>query len=260
MPKPGGRQAASRALILLAIVAVLVSGALLLGGSRYVHGAEVTTLTRAPAQDSPLAVVRNSFAWTGFIAVTAVCGVLYAWVSQPGTARAWLVTLLAAAIVLVPAEQASLHSLASLNKHGDMGAWFAAIAAGYALDRFITAAPAGRMRLLTGVACVVALCFPAAVGATQARVFATEWPNSRAFVDILRPLADGSSGRLLVEDPSIGEYYLPSGTQWERWSSTRNIVLPIGQPDRRPDRQGRRGRPGQRRHVRHEDRGRATSR
>ncbi len=229
-PKPGGRLAASRALILLAIVAVLVSGALLLGGSRYIHGVEVTTLTRAPAQDSPLAVVLNSFAWTGFIAVTAVCGVLYAWVSQPGTARAWLVTLLAAAIVLVPAEQASLHSLASLNKHGDMGAWFAAIAAGYALDRFITAAPAGRMRLLTGVACVVALSFPAAVGATQARVFATEWPNSRAFVNILRPLADGSSGRMLVEDPSIGEYYLPSGTQWQRWSSTRNIVLPSGNP------------------------------
>ena len=103
LPKPGGRQAASRALILLAIVAVLVSGALLLGGSRYLHGAEVTTLTRAPAQDSPLAVVRNSFAWTGFIAVAAVCGVVYAWVSQPGTARAWLMTLLAAAIVLVPA-------------------------------------------------------------------------------------------------------------------------------------------------------------
>lgn len=111
-----------------------------------------------------------------------------------------------------------------------MGAWFAAIAAGYALDRFITAAPAGRMRLLTGVACVVALSFPAAVGATQARVFATEWPNSRAFVNILRPLADGSSGRMLVEDPSIGEYYLPSGTQWQRWSSTRNIVLPSGNP------------------------------
>ena len=139
-------------------------------------------------------------------------------------------TLLAAAIVLVPLEQASLHSLASLNKHGDMGAWFAAIAAGYAVDRFITAAPAGRMRLITGLACVVALCFPAAVGATQARVFATEWPNSKAFVGILRPLADGSSGRMLVEDPSIAEYYLPSGNQWERWSSTRNIVLPNGSP------------------------------
>ena len=47
---------------------------------------------------------------------------------------------------------------------------------------------------------------------------------------ILRPLADDSSGRLLVEDPSIAEYYLASGTQWERWSSTRNIVRQDGSP------------------------------
>jgi hypothetical protein len=230
LPKPGGRMAAGRALTLLAIVAVLVTGALLLGGSRYLHGVEITTLTRAPAQDSSRVVLRNSFAWTGFIAVTAVCGAVYAWVGQPRIARAWLMTLLAVAIVLVPAEQASLHSLASLNKHGDMGAWFAAIAAGYALDKFITAALAGRMRLITGGACVVALCFPAAVGATQARVFATSWPNATAFVNILRPLADSNSKRMLVEDPSIAEYYLPSGTRWERWSSTRNIVRQDGSP------------------------------
>ena len=44
----------------------------------------------------------------------------------------------------------------------------------------------------------------------------------------MRPLADRSSGRLLVEDPSIAEYYLPAGSQWQRWSCTRNIVLPTG--------------------------------
>ena len=33
---------------------------------------------------------------------------------------------------------------------------------------------------------------------------------------------------MLVEDPSIAEYYLPAGSQWQRWSSTRNIVLPSG--------------------------------
>jgi hypothetical protein len=35
---------------------------------------------------------------------------------------------------------------------------------------------------------------------------------------------------MLVEDPSIAEYYLASGSQWQRWSSTRNIVLPSGAP------------------------------
>ena len=35
---------------------------------------------------------------------------------------------------------------------------------------------------------------------------------------------------MLVEDPSIAEYYLASGSQWQRWSSTRNIVLRSGAP------------------------------
>src|SRR6202034_4294942 len=50
------------------------------------------------------------------------------------------------------------------------------------------------------------------------------WPNAAQFVTAFRPLA-GRSGRLLVEDPSVAEYYLPAGRQWYRWSSTRSIVL-----------------------------------
>ena len=146
-------------------------------------------------------------------------------------------TLLAGAVVLVPAEQASLYTTDSLNKHGAMGAWFAAIAAGYAADKLIVVAPAGNMRAVTCGACVVALSFPAVLGAYQARAFSTSWPNSSAFVTILGPLVDHSTGRLLVEDPSIAEYYLPAGTQWERWSSTRNIIGPEGEPTGGPSTQ-----------------------
>ena len=89
-----------------------------------------------------------------------VCGAVISWVSRPGRAQAWLLTLLAVAALLVPAEQASLHTTASLNKHGDLGAWFAAIAAGYAVDKLIEASPAGNMRAVTCGACVIALCFP----------------------------------------------------------------------------------------------------
>ena len=52
--------------------------------------------------------------------------------------------------------------------------------------------------------------------------------DSAAFIAILGPLVAHTSGHLLVEDPSIAEYYLPAGSQWERWSGTRNIVLPSG--------------------------------
>ena len=65
-------------------------------------------------------------------------------------------------------------------------------------------------------------------GAVQSQAFATSWPNATAFIAVLRPLADHGNGRLLVEDPAIVKYYLPSGHQWRRWSSTRNIVLASG--------------------------------
>ena len=229
-PKPGGKVAAGRALTLLAIVAVLLTPAVMIGGSRYWHGIDVTTLERAAGIDSPLAVFANFWSWTGVILVAAFCGAVISWVSRPGSAQTWLLTLLAVAALLVPAEQASLYTTASLNKHGAMGAWFAAIAAGYAVDKLIETSPAGNMRAVTGAACVIALCFPVTLGAAQSRMFATSWPNSAAFITIFRPLAEHGTGRMLVEDPSIAEYYLPAGSQWQRWSSTRNIVLPSGAP------------------------------
>jgi hypothetical protein len=230
LPKPGGKAAAARALALLAMVALLITLGLLIGGSRYIHGVQITTLTRAASSDSVSSVLTDSWTWTGVIIVTAVCGVIISWVSRPGHPQTWLLTLVAAAILLVPADQASFHTTASLNKHVDLGAWFAAIAAGYAIDKFAAASPTGNMRTVTVGACVVALSFPVSLGAGQSWIFSTSWPNSSDFLAILRPLADGSSGHLLVEDPSVAEYYLPSGTQWMRWSSTRNIIRPGGAP------------------------------
>ena len=230
IPRPGGKLAAARAVTVLAITAVILTPGLLLGGSRYWHGITVTTLQRAAGNDSPLTVIAHFWSWTGIIVVAALCGAVIAWISRPERSRAWLLTLLAVAALLVPAEQASLFTTASLNKHGAMGAWFAAIAAGYAVDRLIATSPAGTMRVVTGGACVIALCAPVALGVSQSRMFATSWPDSSAFVAILRPLADNGTGRMLVEDPSIAEYYLASGSQWQRWSSTRNIVLRSGAP------------------------------
>ena len=160
LPRPGGKLAAARALTLLAVLAVLITPALLIGGSRYLHGIDITTLQRAPGTDAPVTVLVHFWSWTGVIVVAAVCGAVIAWVSRAGRVQAWLLTLLAAAALLVPAEQASLYTTASLNKHGAMGAWFAAIAAGYAVDRLIAAAPEGTARTVTSAACVVALCLP----------------------------------------------------------------------------------------------------
>jgi hypothetical protein len=222
------RVAARRCGALLLVLVVLVMSGLLGGGSAYLTGVRQTTLARAPGPDSPLSVVTAAWSWTGLIVILAICGVIISWTGRRGWAQTLLLALLAAAAVLGPLQQARLHTLASLNKHVGLGAWFAAIAAGYAVDRFIAAAPAGRSRAVTCAACVVALAFPVAMGASQAWAFSTDWPNASSFIAILRPLADHGSGHLLVEDASIARYYLPAGSQWQRWSSTRNIVLPSG--------------------------------
>jgi Dolichyl-phosphate-mannose-protein mannosyltransferase len=224
----GRRLAARRCGVLLVVLVVLATAGLLAGGSAYLTGVQQTTLARVAGSDSPLSVLTAAWSWTGLIVVLAVCGVIISWASRQGWAQTLLLAVLAAAAVLGPLEQARLHTLASLNKHVGLGAWFAAIAAGYAVDRFIAAAPAGRSRAVTCGACVVALAFPVAVGASQSWTFSTDWPNASSFIAILRPLADHGNGHLLVEDASIARYYLPAGSQWQRWSSTRNIILPSG--------------------------------
>jgi hypothetical protein len=173
-------------------------------------------------------VLSSTWYWAGILVILAVGGVAFSAARREGPARTWLLAVLAAAAILGPAEQAWLHTAALLNVHVGVGAWFAAIAAGYAADRFIAAAPAGREQAYVSAACVIALAFPVYLGAVQSWSFATSWPNSKAFIAVLRPLADSGHGRLLVEDPSVAKYYLPAGLEWRRWSSTRNIVLPSG--------------------------------
>jgi Dolichyl-phosphate-mannose-protein mannosyltransferase len=228
VPAPGGRVALRRAAVLLATVIALLGAGLLAGGGNYLNGFKVTVLTPVAHTSSPLSVLSSTWYWAGILVVLAAGGVVISAVRREGRARTWLLGVLAAAVVLGTAEQAWLHTAALLNVHVGVGAWFTAIAAGYAADRFIMPVPAGRERVLMNAACVAALAFPVYLGAVQSQAFATSWPNASAFIAVLRPLADHGNGRLLVEDPAIAKYYLPSGSQWRRWSSTRNIVLPSG--------------------------------
>ncbi len=227
-PAPGGRIALRRVATLVIVLAALLTAGLLIGGSGYLSGLRQTILAPVAHTSSPLAVLSSTWYWAGLLVLLAVCGVIMSWAGRDGHARTWLLAVLASAAVLGPLEQAWLHTAAVLNQHVGLGAWFAAIAAGFAADRLIASAPAGRQQAVTSGACVIALIFPASLGASQSWSFATSWPNATSFIAILRPLAEHGTGRLLVEDPSIAKYYLPSGTQWRRWSSTRNIVLPSG--------------------------------
>jgi hypothetical protein len=227
-PKPGGKTAARRIAILLIVVVTLLLTGLLIGGSSYLNGIEETTLERASGAASAPSVLADAWSWTGIVLLLSVGGVIASVVGRQGRARTWLLALLTVAAILGPLEQANMHTAASLNKHVGLGAWFAAIAAGYAVERFIMSAAVGRTRFLSAGASVLALVFPLTLGISQSWTFSTSWPNATSFIAIFGPLVDNSSGRVLVEDPSIAEYYTRAGSQWQRWSSTRNIVLPSG--------------------------------
>ena len=162
---PSGRRlAARRCGSLVTVLVSLIIAGVLLGGNSYWQGITQTTLGRVARAASPLRVLQDALSWTGVIIVLAICGVIASWVSHRYAARTWLLVVLTAAALVGPLEQAHLHTLDALNKHVGLGAWFAAIAAGDAVDRFITAAPAGQPRTLTCAACVIALAFPASLG------------------------------------------------------------------------------------------------
>jgi hypothetical protein len=223
-----GLLAARRAGTVLAGTAALLGLAVVADRGGYLGGFERTMLTRVAGSASPQSVLGQSWSWAGLLLALAVSGVVISVASRQAAAQSTLLAFLTVALIFGPLEQAHLHTVASLNHHVGLGAWFAAIAAGYAVDWLIAAAPAGRSRAVTCGACVIALVLPACLGISQSRDFSTNWPNATDFLKVFGPLASHGNGPLLVENPWVAEYYLPAGAQWQRWSSTRNITLPSG--------------------------------
>jgi hypothetical protein len=228
-PLPSVKLALSRGVALIAYVVALVITLLTLGGGLYSVGIEQTVLTRAVGTDSPMKVLHDAAAWIGIVVVIAVVGVLVGLKTERERPRQLLLALLAGAALLVPVEQARIHTAVSLDKHEDMGAWFAAIAAGYAVSRLAGFLRPRFLRLVALGVATAALVVPARIALIQGRALFAAWPNSTAFIAAMRPLIDGTSGSILVETPSIAEYYLPeAGSQWERWSTTSSIRLSNG--------------------------------
>ena len=224
----GGWPAArSRLTTLLAYLVTAYAILARMGGPWYWRGVSHTVLDRAGATAAVSAVLGQAWSWTGLVVVLA-CGAVLAGLAVERTwPRRVLLAVLLAAVLLAPAEQARIHTLSSLDKHLDAGAWFAAAAAGYAVDRLLGCLRRPAWRAVIVTCCAGALCVPAVAGARQARAL-TGWPDAASFVTWLRPLADHSHGPMLVENPSIAEYYLPAGQHWQRWSSAFNIMLPSG--------------------------------
>jgi hypothetical protein len=224
-----GRRALLRGLTLLGYTAGLLVFGYALGGQEYATGVEQTTVARGIGTNSALSVLSQSWHLTAFVVVLAGAGALAAVRWEAGRGRRLLVALLAAAALIVPLQQARIHTLTSLTKHVDFGAWFAVMAGGYLIDRLLARTPQGTARLAATGWLAAALAVPAIVGLNQASALFRTWPDSAALVETVARVLPGTSGPVLAEHPSLLEYYLPQGAQWARWSSTRSIRLLNGQ-------------------------------
>jgi 4-amino-4-deoxy-L-arabinose transferase-like glycosyltransferase len=194
---------------------VLVGVAIVAGGHDYWLGITTSTLAR-PQSDIPVTIIlKSAYVWTSLILVLAVLGAVLA--SRREARGKLLPAVLAAAALLVPAEQAKLHTTVSLQKHVVFGAWFAAIAAGYAMARLSRVDP-GR-----GWAPVMALPVAAATlfgSMGQAASLFKVWPNAADVVNVLRAAIHSHPGNFLAEDYDVEAYYLRAEAPWQRWSST----------------------------------------
>jgi hypothetical protein len=216
----------------LAVLAVagswlaLLAAATLAGGHQYWLGFTTSTLSR-PESDFPVStVLQHAYVWTSLILLLAVIGAVMA---VRGEARGrFLPTILAAAALLAPAEQVRLHTMVSLQKHVVFGAWFAAIAAGYAMARFSRVDP-GR-----GWAAVLALPIVASTlfgSMGQAAALYRVWPDSASLISILRPAVRAHPGNYLAEDYDVEAYYLRAEVPGPRWSNTYYFSFPDALPD-----------------------------
>jgi 4-amino-4-deoxy-L-arabinose transferase-like glycosyltransferase len=218
----------------------LVSG-YYLAGSSFRQGVLVTTLDRPSGSDSVGSVLALSAHATGVIAVLAVLGaVLCMFRLRSGPERA-LVWVLAGAEFLAPAEQARIHTLTSLYKHVDFGAWFACMVAGYLLGEWLPGlvpAQADRNRAGStgaggragdrGLALALSAAVALLAGISSAKTTGTEyagWPNSRPIIAALSRLLRPAD-YYLIEDPSLVTYYLRSEIPFLHVDSTFGFSYP----------------------------------
>jgi hypothetical protein len=227
-PRPGGKAALRRGALLLTVLTGTLAILLRLGGSWYITGISQTTTMR-PNGGSPISrVLTDSWQWTAVIVVAALAGVALSILKGNSWPRTLLIATLAAAVLLVPAEQVRIQTTVSLNKHVDFGAWFGAIAAGYALSCLATWLRPWHAKLIATVGLSAAMLPVAAAGASQAQAMA-DWPGAAHLIAFLKPLTS-HGGRFLAETDDVPEYYLPH-TSWRQWSNTFSITRPNGRQE-----------------------------
>jgi hypothetical protein len=197
----------------------LIAILLAIGGPEYIVGLQFTTLSRAAGGQSPGLILADSARWIGAAMAVAAVGIVVAW--RRDKQKVVLISAFVVAGILVPFNQARIHTTVSLSKHVDFGAWFACIAAGYAIAAL---SRMGRRRWLNAtIAAAVSVLILApggSAGRAQASGFTHAWPNSTDVAADLDRIVRTYPGVYLAEDYEVPGYYLENQVSWQDWEST----------------------------------------
>jgi hypothetical protein len=222
---PGGKVAGRRVAYLLAIMAAAIIILLQVGQGWYIAGIDQTTLTRHYGGTPVPVILRSAWEWTAIVIVPAVFALAIAFKTEHTVPGRWLLAILASTALLVPIEQARIHTYTALSKHVDFGAWFAVIAAGYAADCAVRWLRGRGARIAAASVCTTALVPVALSGISQADSF-FGWPGAGNLIPAVRQLTT-NGGRFLADNTPVLEYYMPD-VSWRKWSSVYGITLPSG--------------------------------
>jgi 4-amino-4-deoxy-L-arabinose transferase-like glycosyltransferase len=219
-----------RLLVIPAVVAELLGGAVLWAGNAYLTALGQTTTQRATGSDSIGSLLVHSAEWGGVVFALALLGTIL-YVRQPrmrevvagdesrGPGWRWrllLGGLLTAAALLAPVYQIHLHTGVSLHKHIGYGLLFAAPMAGVGLTRIVGAHFRNpQVGILIWVTLLV-------LGMSQSQARYEVWPDSRPLVATLEAQLQ-PNGRYLSESSWVSMYYLRTRTRPEQWTSTYTI-------------------------------------
>jgi hypothetical protein len=172
------------------------------GGKPYVQGVMFSTLNRRTGDTPALTILTDSGKWIGIVLALAVIGTVISFM-VPGRLR-WICVTLTIAGLLAPLHQAQIQVYTSLHKHVAFGAWFAAIAAGYALAKVAEVNEAKGWRVV-GVVAGLSLFFFAI---PQSTVMFYGWPDSFQMTRGLARVIKLAGCPCLVAEQSVVSYYV----------------------------------------------------
>jgi hypothetical protein len=174
------------------------------GGPVYEQGALKTTLSRASGTMHSASVLGHGFEYISPVIILSLLAVI----SSRGASRRirFMCISVFAACWLAPVNQARIHTLTSLHKHVDFGAWFGAIAAGYVISQ------ASRLQHERSwrVAIALSVVLPLALVSFTVSGNLYRWAPTAGLVARLEPLIHNTQARYLMDPQSanIVYYYL----------------------------------------------------